>query len=446
MNRYLHCWAAALLVSLPGLVFAAPVYSVQDIGDLAGGENYSRALGMNALGEVVGESSMSYAATAETAGLLGFDFGWTGVRGFVWSQGRISEVGKATRLTGSYLEFERDGNPSTSVNNTWTLDIRTGASARAIDNSGNIYIESGRRGVNEFSLWPNGVLTSQEFFVGQSSIASRTIESLNGVNAVSGNGIVGGFISSGAATWSAQAGMRSLPEGTSSGSPWYWDFGVPSTVVNGVNDAGTAVGVSKGLPVWWDAQGQVHEVDALQPSPSTGYFDPCSGLPDCHALIITNPGLNSYFGEVSAINNFNAMVGRSSDGGFLWQDGQLTRLTNGSEEFNPTGINDLGDIVGSFSDGRAAIRLADGTYIDLNASVGASDGWTFIEAVAINSAGQIAANATRNGITHAFMLTPVPEPSGALMLLAGLSIFGLRHRRSQKLGPRCPAVRKAIGK
>jgi hypothetical protein len=248
---------------------------------------------------------------------------------------------------------------------------------------------------------------------------------LNGVNAVSGNGIVGGFDSSGAATWSAQTGGRPLPDGSSSGSGGSFVFGIPSTMVNGVNNAGIAVGVSKGLPVWWDAQAHVHEIEVTWPS--SGYFDPCAGLPNCHALVITNPGLNWHFGEVTAINNHNAMVGTSSDGGFLWQDGQLTHLNSGSENFNPMGINDHGDIVGSFNNGRVAIRLSDGSYLDLNSSAGLPSGWSFIEAVAINDAGQIAANATRNGITHAFLLSPVPEPSASWMFLAGLAALATRR-------------------
>lgn len=421
-----------LLFLSAGHASATVNFSAQDIGDLAGGTNYSRAYGMNARGEIVGESSMSYTPSAESAALLSGDFGWSGVRGFIWSQGTISEVGRITHLTGKSNQFTIDafnGVPLPSVNTTWALDIRGGGSARAIDNNGNIYIESGQRGSFEYSLYPIGTVTSQDTFAGSASMVSRSVESLYGVNAVSGNGTVAGFTATGAATWRSQTGIRSLPEGSSSGSGGIFVFGVPSTMANGINNAGIAVGESKGLPVWWDAQGQVHDLDVFRPVPPIGGIDPCAGLPDCHALIITNPGLNWHSGSATGINNHDAIVGISSDGGFLWQNGQLTRLLDGSRIFNPLAINDQGQIVGSFSDGHAGIRLSDGTYLDINSTVSNLQGWTFTEAVAINEAGQIAVNGMRDGITHAFLLSPVPEPGALWMFLAGLPLLAARRAR-----------------
>lgn len=425
MNRYPKRSSALVLAFVPTLCLATPLYSYQDLGDLSGGLGYSRAFGMNAQGEIVGESSFNYLASAETTAALGVDFSWSGIRGFVWSQGSISEVGLVNQLTGAGNTLQSPPAGPSAGDATWALEIRTHGSARAIDDSGNIYIEAGQRGVNVIVFLPNGILTSENSFAGPPAYAARTIETLKGVNAASANGMIGGFTDAGAATWTDQTGIRSLPEGASSSS-FYWETGIPATVVNGINDAGIAVGVSKGLPVWWDTQGQLHELDT-QPANNPSL---CEGQTDCHVLTITRPGSGG--GELTGINNLNAMIGVSPDGGFLWQDGQLIPLHDDGDAFQPTAINDRGEIVGSFSNGRLAIRLNDGTYLDLNTAVDGRDGWQFVEAAAINNAGQIAVNATRDGIMHAFLLTPVPEPAAVWMLMAGLSLVTLRIRGERR--------------
>ena len=135
------------------------------------------------------------------------------------------------------------------------------------------------------------------------------------------------------------------------------------------------------------------------------------------------------YGTATAINEAGSIVGTSSEGGFLWQNGEVTQLKQGGRIFNPSQINDRGDIVGSFSDGEVAIRLADGSYVALKDTTTAADGWNFAEAVAINNAGQVAINATRDGVMHAFLLSPIPEPASAWMFLAGLSILAAYRRQ-----------------
>ena len=170
---------------------------------------------MNALGEIVGASSISYAPDAASAAQLQSDFSWTGLRGFVWSQGAISEVGTVTRLTGESLNFAitepSSGAIATTITQTWTLDTRINGSARAIDDAGRIYLDSGNRGVLEFSLQPPNTLSAQNFLAGSPEIAARTYSTLYGVNGSSANGIVSGFSTDGASIWSAQNGVRSLP-------------------------------------------------------------------------------------------------------------------------------------------------------------------------------------------------------------------------------------------
>jgi hypothetical protein len=52
-------------------------------------------------------------------------------------------------------------------------------------------------------------------------------------------------------------------------------------------------------------------------------------------------------------------------------------------------------------------------------------GWVLYEAHAINDAGEIVGSGTINGQEHAFLLTPVPEPSAfVLTSLGGLLLIG----------------------
>jgi hypothetical protein len=63
--------------------------------------------------------------------------------------------------------------------------------------------------------------------------------------------------------------------------------------------------------------------------------------------------------------------------------------------------------------------------LDLNDLIPAGSGFTLQAARGINDAGQIAGFGTFDGATHAFLLTPVPEPSSlVLACLGGLVLLG----------------------
>ena len=68
------------------------------------------------------------------------------------------------------------------------------------------------------------------------------------------------------------------------------------------------------------------------------------------------------------------------------------------------------------------------TPVPLTEAVNAS-GWILERANSINDAGQIAGVGTFNGVTHAYLLTPVPAPGTALMLGVGAMVLGRRRRR-----------------
>ena len=77
MKRWAFGFAVVVLV-LPGIasIHAAILYSVTDLGDLPGGEDMSRPMAVNNLGQVVGVSGAA-----------------DGRRAFLWANGVMTDLG-----------------------------------------------------------------------------------------------------------------------------------------------------------------------------------------------------------------------------------------------------------------------------------------------------------------------------------------------------------------
>jgi probable HAF family extracellular repeat protein len=145
-------------------------------------------------------------------------------------------------------------------------------------------------------------------------------------------------------------------------------------------------------------------------------------------------GLNNWIGGINksgqVVGTSSPEAGGTSEQAFLYSDGKLTRL--GPEQSVAYAINDSGTVVGAVesAQGGPAILFPDG-WTNLNTLIPPGTGWTLGYARAINDAGQIAGyGRVANGDFDAFLLTPVPEPSGLGLL--GLAGVGLGRRRKRE--------------
>jgi probable HAF family extracellular repeat protein len=123
---------------------------------------------------------------------------------------------------------------------------------------------------------------------------------------------------------------------------------------------------------------------------------------------------------------------------FLHENGTMSDLgTLGGNSSQAYGINEAGQIVG-WSDilgntaEHAILRTADG-MVDLNTLLDSSGvGWSLRRATAINDHGWIVGlGRNPSGENHAFLLTPVPEPSSialAILAITGASLCRPRLR------------------
>jgi probable HAF family extracellular repeat protein len=132
-----------------------------------------------------------------------------------------------------------------------------------------------------------------------------------------------------------------------------------------------------------------------------------------------------------AINDQGFVVGfETGAGGFLWNptDG-MRRLPIAGRD-----INNLGEIVGDGLDGPAIWDQTNGSrsLVDL---IPQDSGWDLEFAFSINDLGEIAGYGIVGGQVRGFLLTPIPEPTTAILIassLALLSFWTLRrlNRRS----------------
>jgi probable HAF family extracellular repeat protein len=144
-----------------------------------------------------------------------------------------------------------------------------------------------------------------------------------------------------------------------------------------------------------------------------------------------------------AINAGGQVVGESDISGgtayhaFLYTNGIMKDLgTLGGDDSTAYGINDVGQVVG-FADiagnySRAFV-YGNGTMQDLNSMISSSK-WTLTDAMAINDNGWIVGYGTNpDGYTHAFLLTPIPEPSTfALLGIGAIGLTGWASRRRKR--------------
>lgn len=115
----------------------------------------------------------------------------------------------------------------------------------------------------------------------------------------------------------------------------------------------------------------------------------------------------------------------------IWQDGVFTEmgrfLLDGTNDAKD--LNNLGHVIGQsfgYRSGNFGLYQwlwTDGAYYLLDDLLPPDSGWRIHDARAINDLGQIVGRGDHNGVTEAFVMTPVPEPASAAMLVLALSML-----------------------
>ena len=132
--------------------------------------------------------------------------------------------------------------------------------------------------------------------------------------------------------------------------------------------------------------------------------------------VMTNLGtLGDHSGAID-INSLSKVVGASGEHAFLWtEDREMLDLgTLGGNWSAANAINDSDQIVGTSknaSGDQHAVLWDNNEMFDLNDLLVSESEWELIKANDINNVGQIVGSGNFNGETHAFLLTPVPEPA-----------------------------------
>jgi probable HAF family extracellular repeat protein len=151
--------------------------------------------------------------------------------------------------------------------------------------------------------------------------------------------------------------------------------------------------------------------------------------------------LGNRFSAGTDLNDAGQVVGwyETSSGSrhaFMYSNGSVNDLgvLPGYLYGGASGINSLGQIVGSSGldslNSYHAMIYEEGALYDLNTLIPANSNWTLTSARRINDLGQIIGQGiSPNGVSHAYLLTPVPEPSVGILLVIGiLGVWTYRQR------------------
>ena len=171
--------------------------------------------------------------------------------------------------------------------------------------------------------------------------------------------------------------------------------------------------------------GTISEASGINASGQVVGWSFTTGNASRHAFLYTGStmtDLGTITGPITEANDINdsgQIVGDSGGHAFLYSGSTMTDLGDNSAAL---GINASGQIVG-YSGGHAFL-YSGSTMTDLNTLIDPASGWWLDIAYDINTLGQIVGSGRINGTTHAFLLTPIPEPS-TLALLLTASLGGL---------------------
>jgi probable HAF family extracellular repeat protein len=267
-----------------------------------------------------------------------------------------------------------------------------------------------------------GQFTSTLGYVWSAGSGLQTIGDLGGgftiAHAINNSGQVTGesFTAGGADhafLWSASTGMQDL--GALAGNSVAYDINDHEQVVGNTT---TPAGVERAF-VWTASGGMV----------------PLGTLGGRHSFAY---GINDV-GQVVGDAQIDYADGNQRSHAFLWSlsSGMIDLGTLGGNSSVAESVNEAGIVVGYAAlpqpdvDSQVHAFVWDGaTMLDLNDLIDPLSGWHVLEAHAINDGGQIVGIAKRDGALwgHGVLLTPIPEPAGAL--LAVCSLTTLRRRRS----------------
>ena len=335
-----------LLAMFGRMAQATPLYSVTDLGDFAGGEDYSQAFDLNASGQVVG-------------------------------------VGRITSRFRAFLSSTGSGGESTLVD-LGSLPGLPGSRANGINSLGQIVGASTDGDKTRAFLWnpiaPNsseGSMMELPDLPGERNSASAT--------AVNSMGQVVGYSRGQAYLWTPDVANGTAGAAVDLGAlP-----GATASLAIDVNDSGQVAGIS------FTSGERAFLWTPVQPNGNTGSMVDLGSLPDGNGV-----------SQAVAINGAGAVVGHSmtSTGqhAVLWLPGtsgtagaliDLGDLEGGNDLSSATGVNAANQVVGNSnsSDSEHAFLWteADG-MLDLNSLTDATGAaWILRYAQSINDHGQI---------------------------------------------------------
>jgi probable HAF family extracellular repeat protein len=197
------------------------------------------------------------------------------------------------------------------------------------------------------------------------------------------------------------------------------------TSANGINDSGQVTGIAASSLPGYDSYIFITGADGI----GMTFID----------------GLGSNYKEANSINNLGQVAGTYYPNGSSEAHSFITGPNGiGIIDIGTLGgfsraldINDFGQVIGmSFNSSGAyhSYLFNDGEMIDLSILPEIlNTGWTDLRVSAINNSGEIVGSGKFDGITQAFLLSPlpVPEPATYAMLLAGFGLMWLANRRNK---------------